>query len=77
MFSLSAFSIGSDNYLFGYLFVGSFALIGLVIFIFPFCSPTTFEFMSVSTSIKVARVMGGVIFLVGAVVFVLVFFMDD
>jgi len=66
--------LGNYNYLLGYLFVGSFASIGLVMFIFPFCSPGTFEFMSIATSIKVARIMGGVIFTLGAVVLVLTLF---
>ena len=64
-------TICSDNYWAGYLFIISFASIGLVIYIFPFCSPTTFEFMSVKTSIKLARIIGGVIFALGTIWFVL------
>ena len=64
--------LGNNNYLFGYLFIGSFALIGLVMFIFPFCSQSTFDFMSIATSIKVARIMGGIMFALGAIVLVLI-----
>ena len=53
--------------LFGYLFIGSFGALGLVMIIFPFCSPTTYELMSVATSIIFVRVMGGVIFGLGVV----------
>ena len=55
-----------NNYLGPYLFTGSFAAMGAVIFIFPFCSPTTFELMSIATSIKLARTIGVVIFALGA-----------
>jgi hypothetical protein len=44
---------------------------GLVIVIFPFCSSGTFEFMSIATSIKVARIIGTVFFALGAIGFVL------
>jgi hypothetical protein len=57
--------LGNYNYLFGYLFIGSFAAIGTVMFIFPFCSQTTFELMSITTAIKLTRIMGGVIFGLG------------
>ena len=57
--------LGNYNYLFGYLFIGSFAAIGAVMFIFPFCSQTTFELMSITTAIKLTRIMGGVIFGLG------------
>jgi len=64
--------LGNKYYFFGYLFLASLAAIGLVIFIFPFCSPTTFEFMSVKKSIKIARIIGGVIFAIGAIVIIIV-----
>ncbi len=49
----------------GYLFCTSFSALGLVMIIFPFCSPGTFYFMSIATSIKVVRIMGGIFFLLG------------
>jgi len=66
--------LGNNNYLFGYLFIGSFALIGLVIFIFPFCSQSTFDLMSIATSIKAARIMGGIFFALGTIGLVLALF---
>ena len=54
-----------NNYLGPYLFTGSFAVMGAVIFIFPFCSQTTFDLMSIATAIKVTRIMGVVIFALG------------
>jgi len=60
------------NYIWSrYLMVLSFACMGLVVVIFPFCSQTTFEFMSIATSIKVVRIIGGVVFALGAIGFVL------
>jgi hypothetical protein len=53
----------------GYLFVASFASLGLVLFIFPFCTPETVEMIGVAKSILVARIIGGVIFAIGATVF--------
>jgi hypothetical protein len=66
--------LGNNNYLFGYLFIGSFALIGLVMFIFPFCSQSTFDLMSIATSIKVVRIMGGFFFALGTIGLVLALF---
>jgi len=63
---VSAFGLGSNNnYWALYLFIGSFAAIGVVIFIFPFCSPSTFDLMSIAKSIKLARAIGVVIFALG------------
>ena len=62
--------LGNYSYLFGYLFIGSFAAIGAVIFIFPFCSQTTFDLMSIATAIKLTRIMGGTIFAFGTVGFI-------
>jgi hypothetical protein len=36
MLVVSAFGLDSNNYLYGYLFIISFALLGLVIVVFPF-----------------------------------------
>ncbi len=55
----------------GYLFVMSFAFLGLVLVLFPFCTPETIAIMGVAKSIKVARIMGGIFFAIGAFVFVL------
>jgi hypothetical protein len=62
---------GDNNYPAAYLFLLSVGSIGLVMFIFPFCSPTTLEFMSIATSIKVVRIIGGIIFTLGALGLVL------
>ncbi len=61
----------SDNCLIDYLFMGSFAYLGLVICIFPFCSPTTYKLMSIATSLILTRVLGGLLFAVGVVGIVL------
>ena len=56
-----------------YLFCMSFSTLGLVMVVFPFCSPGTFNFMSIATSIKLARIMGGIIFILGCIGVVLGF----
>ncbi|MHC4758691.1 MAG: hypothetical protein ACYTE8_08535 [Planctomycetota bacterium] len=64
-------AIFHDNYWSGFLFVLSFASIGLVFILFPFCTPETISIMGVAKSIKIARIMGGVIFALGFIVLVL------
>lgn len=71
--SLLALWPGNFGEVLGYLFIGSFGALGLVMIIFPFCSPGTYEFMSVATSIILVRIMGGVIFAVGVVGVLLAF----
>lgn len=56
----------------GYLFVGTFASIGLLMFIFPFCTPETVEMIGVAKSILVAKIAGGVIFAIGSTVLAMV-----
>lgn len=51
----------------GHLFCASFSALGLVMIVFPFCSPGTFKFMSIATSIKFVRIMGGIIFALGSI----------
>ncbi len=62
---------GNNSYPAAYLFIASFALVGLVAIIFPFATPETIEMMGVAKSIKVVRIIGGVIFALGATLFVL------
>ena len=66
----SACWTGDNNYPAAYLFTASFALIGLVFIVFPFCSQSTFDLMSIATSIKVVRIMGGVVFALGTIALV-------
>jgi hypothetical protein len=51
----------------GYLFSTSIAAMGLVLIVFPFCSQSTFNFMSIATSIKLARIMGGMLIAFGSI----------
>lgn len=67
----SACWTGDNNYPAAYLFTASLAFVGLVFIIFPFCSQSTFDLMSIATSIKVTRIMGGVIFALGTIGLVL------
>ena len=69
--SLVALFLSDNNYLFGYLLAGSFVYLGLVICIFPFCSPATYKLMSVATSLILTRILGGLI--VGLGVFALLY----
>ena len=64
-------TICSDNYWAGYLFITSFASIGLVLILFPFCTPETIAMMGMAKSIKIARIIGGAIFALGAIGLVL------
>lgn len=64
-------TVCSDNYWSGYVFVLSFASIGLVLILFPFCTPETVSMMGVAKSIKTARIIGGVILALGSVGLVL------
>lgn len=57
----------------GYLFNTNIAALGLVLIVFPFCSQSTFDFMSIATSIKLVRIMGGIIFALGSIGLVLGF----
>ena len=54
-----------------YLFGTSFTALGLVLVVFPFCSQSTFDFMSIATSIKLARIIGGIFFALGCIALVL------
>lgn len=56
---------GNNNYPAAYLFTASFALVGLVAIVFPFCTPETITMIGVAKSIKAARIIGGVIFALG------------
>ena len=56
----------------GYLFVASFASLGLVMFIFPFCTPETVGMIGAAKSILVAKIIGGVVFAIGSAVFTMV-----
>ena len=58
---------GNNSYPAVYLFTASFASIGLVFILFPFCTPETIAMMGVAKSIKVARIIGGVIFALGII----------
>ena len=51
----------------GYLFSTSIAGLGLVLIVFPFCSQSTFSFMSIATSIKLVRFLGGLFIIVGGI----------
>ena len=62
---------GNNNYPAAYLSTTSFALIGLVFIIFPFCTPETIAMMGVAKSIKIARIIGGAIFALGVIGLVL------
>ena len=53
----------------GYLFSAIFGGLGSVLIIFPFCSPSTLDFMSVATSIKLARVIGAIMLALGCIGF--------
>ena len=64
----------SDNDWAGYLFISSFALIGLTLLLFPFCTPQTIAMMGVAKSIKIARIIGGIIFALGVIVLILAIF---
>jgi hypothetical protein len=46
-------------------FIASFASIGLIIIIFPFCTPQTIAMIGVAKSIIIARIIGGIIFAAG------------
>jgi len=72
LFGLIVSAIFHNNDWSGYLFILSFASIGLVLILFPFCTPETVSIMGVAKSIKIARIMGGVIFAIGAIVLFLV-----
>jgi hypothetical protein len=61
----------TDHYWSQYVFVLSFSSIGLVLIIFPFCTPQTISMMGVAKSIIIARVIGGVFFTLGIIGFVL------
>lgn len=56
----------------GYVFILSFACIGLVLILFPFYTPETVSMMGVAKSIKIARIMGGIILTTGIIVLLLV-----
>ncbi|MBN1795158.1 MAG: hypothetical protein JW804_00645 [Sedimentisphaerales bacterium] len=64
-------SVFYNNVWSGYLFIMSFESMGLVLVIFPFCAPETMAMMGVAKSIRIARIMGGAFFAVGAFVFIL------
>lgn len=64
-------TIYSDSYWSGYLFITSFTSIGLVLILFPFCTPETISMTGVAKSIKIARIIGGVIFALGTIGLVL------
>jgi hypothetical protein len=68
--------LANNNYLFGYLLIASFAFIGLVFIIFPFATPETIEMVGVAKSIRLVRIIGTVIFAIGATVLVLVLCAD-
>ena len=53
------------------LFIASFASMGLIIIIFPFCTPQTITMVGVAKSIIIARILGGIIFASGAIAIVL------
>ena len=61
----------SDSYWSGYLFITSFASIGLILILFPFCTPETIAMTGAAKSIKIVRIMGGVIFSLGTIGLVL------
>jgi len=65
-------SIYSDSYWSGYLFITSFASIGMIFIIFPFCTPETVAMAGVAKSIKIARIIGGAIFVLGTIGLVLI-----
>ncbi len=60
-------TICSDNFWAGYLFILSFASLGLVLILFPFCTPETISMVGVAKSITLVRIIGGVIFALGII----------
>lgn len=64
-------TIYSDSYWSGYLFITSFTSVGLILIIFPFCTPETIAVTGAAKSIKIARIIGGLIFALGAIGFVM------
>ena len=62
---------GNNSYPAAYLSTASFAFMGLVFIVFPFCTPETIAMMGVAKSIKIARIIGGVIFALGVIGLVL------
>ena len=53
------------------VFIASFASIGLIIIIFPFCTPQTINMIGVAKSIIIARIIGGIIFASGVIALVI------
>lgn len=51
----------------GYLFSSMLVALGLMLIVFPFSSQSTFNFMSIATSIKLARIMGGMFVALGSI----------
>jgi hypothetical protein len=50
-----------NNYWSGYLSVTSLVAMGLVMVVFPFSTPETVAMLGVAKSIKIVRIMGGII----------------
>ena len=53
------------------VFIASFASIGLIIIIFPFCTPQTIAMVGVAKSIIIGRILGGIIFVSGVIALVI------
>jgi hypothetical protein len=65
---LSVYSlIISGGYSSKNLFIATFASIGLILTIFPFCTPQTIAMIGVAKSIIIARILGGIIFALGTI----------
>ncbi len=58
---------GNNNYQLGYVFIGSFASMGIVLFIFPFCSQGNIQSFSIAVSIKLVRIVSVVIIALGVI----------
>jgi hypothetical protein len=61
----------SDRYWSENLFIASFASMGLILIIFPYCTPQTIAMIGAAKSIIIARILGGIIFALGTIGLVL------
>lgn len=48
-------------------FIASIAFMGLILIIFPFCTPQTISMVGVAKSIIIARILGGIFFALGVI----------
>lgn len=61
----------SGGYSYMNLFIASFASMGLIMIIFPFCTPQTIAMVGVAKSIIIARILGGIFFASGVIAIVM------